>query len=67
VLAMSLWVAFTAERDARLRLDRAKRAFAVHGDASRLLRDHWVVLLVVLLAARGLTGTDHVDGREPEE
>jgi hypothetical protein len=49
VLAMSLWVAFTAERDARLRLDRAKRAFAVHGDASRLLRDHWVVLLVVLL------------------
>jgi multicomponent K+:H+ antiporter subunit C len=25
------------------------------------------LLLVVLLAARGLTGTDHVDGREPEE
>ncbi|GAB1393872.1 Na+/H+ antiporter subunit C [Rhodocyclaceae bacterium] len=24
------------------------------------------LLLVVLLAARGLTGTDHVDGREPE-
>ena len=23
------------------------------------------LLLVVLLAARGLTGTDHVDGREP--
>src|SRR5688572_6708914 len=25
------------------------------------------LLLVVLLAARGLTGTDHVDGHEPEE
>jgi multicomponent K+:H+ antiporter subunit C len=25
------------------------------------------LLLVVLLAARGLSGTDHVDGREPEE
>jgi hypothetical protein len=45
---MSLWVAFTAERDARLRLERAKRAFAVHGEVSRLLRDHWIVLWVVL-------------------
>ena len=25
------------------------------------------LLLVVLLAARGLTGTDHVDGREPDK
>jgi multicomponent K+:H+ antiporter subunit C len=25
------------------------------------------LLLVVLLVARGLTGTDHVDGREPQE
>lgn len=25
------------------------------------------LLLVVLLAARGLTGTDHVDGREPDQ
>ena len=24
------------------------------------------LFLVVLLASRGLTGTDHVDGREPE-
>jgi multicomponent K+:H+ antiporter subunit C len=24
------------------------------------------LLLVVLLAARGLTGTDHVDGQEPQ-
>jgi hypothetical protein len=49
VLAMCLWVAFTSERDARLRLERAKRAFAVHGDATRLLRDQWLVLLAVLL------------------
>ena len=28
----------------------------------------WTALfLVVLLASRGLTGTDHVDGREPKE
>ena len=25
------------------------------------------LLLVVLLAARGLTGTDHVDGKDPDE
>jgi multicomponent K+:H+ antiporter subunit C len=25
------------------------------------------LLLVVLLASRGLTGTDHVDGREPDQ
>ena len=25
------------------------------------------LFLVVLLAARGLTGTDHVDGEEPEQ
>jgi multicomponent K+:H+ antiporter subunit C len=24
------------------------------------------LFLVVIIAARGLTGTDHVDGREPE-
>ena len=49
VLAMSLWVAVTADREARLRLDRVKRAFAVHTEVSRLLRDHWIVLLMVLL------------------
>ncbi len=49
VLAMSLWVAVTAERDARLRLELVKRAFAVHAEVPRLLRDHWVVFLVVLL------------------
>ena len=47
-VAGSLWVALTADRDARFRLDRAKRAFAVHGDVSRLLRDHWLVFLIVM-------------------
>ena len=49
VLAATLWVAFTAERDSRVRLGRIRRAFAVHGDESRLLRDHRRVLTVVLL------------------
>jgi len=48
-LAGSLWIGFTAERDARLRLERAKRAFAVHGDRRLLLGNHWQVYLVVLV------------------
>ena len=48
-LAVSLWMGFTAERDSRARLDRIKRAFAVQGDVTRLLRDHLAVLLVVML------------------
>jgi hypothetical protein len=48
VIAATLWVAFTAERDSRVRLARIRRAFAVHGDDSRLLRDHRRVLTVVL-------------------
>ena len=48
-LAGCLWVTFTADRDARARLARAKRAFAVHGDLGRLLTDHLRVFLVVLL------------------
>lgn len=48
-LAMSLWIALTAERDARTRLDRAKRAFAVHGEITRLLRDYRSVYLIVML------------------
>ena len=49
VLATSLWVGFTAERDSRARLDRIKRAFAVHGDVRRLLGDHLAVFVVVML------------------
>jgi hypothetical protein len=48
-LVGTLWIALTAERDARARLDRAKRAFAAHGDTNRLLRDHWLVFLIVLV------------------
>jgi len=47
--AASLWIGFSANHDARGRLDRIKRAFAVHGDEQRLLRDHWLAYLVVLL------------------
>jgi hypothetical protein len=43
-----LWVGFTANRDAQVRLDRIKRAFAATGDERRLLRDHRMVNLAVL-------------------
>jgi len=45
----SLWIGFSANRDARGRLERTKRAFAVHGDERRLLREHWWVYVMVLL------------------
>lgn len=48
-IAASLWIGFSAGRDALARLDRIKRAFAVHGDEARLLRDHWLVFTVVAL------------------
>ena len=44
-----LWVGFTANRDANDRLERIRRAAAVHGDDRRLLRDHWIVYLLVLV------------------
>lgn len=47
-LAASLWIGFLANRDATGRLERIRRAFAVHGDEGRLLRDHWLVYMVVL-------------------
>jgi hypothetical protein len=48
-LATVLWICFTAERDSRGRLERAKRAFAVHGDPDRLLRSHLGVFVMVLV------------------
>lgn len=48
-IVIAAWVAFTAERDSRTRLDRIKRAFAVHGDEGALLRDHLRVLVVVMI------------------
>jgi hypothetical protein len=46
-LAASLWIGFSANRDARTRLESIKRAYAIHGDTKRLLREHWLVYLVV--------------------
>ena len=48
-VAASLWIGFSANGDARARLERTKRAFAVHGDERRLLREHWWVYVMVLL------------------
>ena len=48
-VAASLWIGFTANRDAGNRLERIKRAGAVHGNDARLLRDHWLVYVVILL------------------
>ena len=48
-VASGLWIGFTANRDAEGRLDRIRRAGAVHGDERRLLRDHWLVYVVVLI------------------
>ena len=48
-IAASLWIGFSANRDARNRLERIKRAGAVHGDEARLLRDHWFIYIVILL------------------
>ena len=48
-VAASLWIGFTAGRDAVIRLERIKRAYAVHGDEKRLLRDHWLVFMTVAL------------------
>ena len=47
--AAALWIAFSANRDARARMDRVKRAFAVHGQFDRLFRDHHRAYLMVLL------------------
>jgi len=48
-VVVSLWVGFSANRDAENRLEQIRRAAAVHGDDKRLLRDHWLVYIVVLL------------------
>ena len=48
-VAAGIWISFTAERDSRARLQRAKRAFAVHHDPDRLLRSHLWVFVAVLV------------------
>lgn len=47
--AAALWIGFSANRDASVRMDRIKRAYAVHGDMALLLRDHHRAYLIVLL------------------
>lgn len=47
--AAALWVGFSANRDAQGRIDRIKRAYAAKGDESRLLRDHRLVNLAILV------------------
>jgi hypothetical protein len=54
-LAMGLWFAFSAGRDARSRLDGIKHTFATTGDLKLLLRDYLLVYLVVLLRIQALT------------
>ncbi len=43
------WIGFTANADARKRLEQIRRAAAVHGDDARLLRDHWFVYIAILV------------------
>jgi len=47
--AAALWVGFTANRDAQQRIDRIRRAYAAVGDEDRLLLDHRLVNLAVLV------------------
>jgi len=43
------WIGFTANADARKRLERIRNTAAVHGDDARLLRDHWLVYTTILV------------------
>ena len=47
--AAALWIGFSANRDARTRMARIRRAYAVHGEMSRLLRDFRRAYLVILM------------------
>ena len=46
--AAALWIGFSANRDAQVRMDRIKRAFAVHGEVDQLLKDYHLAYLAVL-------------------
>ena len=47
--AASLWIGFSANRDAAGRMAKIRQAFAAHGDEGRLLRDHWLAYIVILI------------------
>ena len=56
---VALWLGFSSSRDAKARMERIRRAFGVHGDVSRLLRDHviafgWILLRMLMIAVGGL-------------
>ncbi len=53
-VAVCLWLGATATGDAGRRLDRVKRAYAVEGDRSRLLRRFLVAYLLVLARLEGM-------------
>ncbi len=48
-LAVSLWLAFTADGWSRKLLARIRERYEKHGDVARLLRDHLRVYLAVLV------------------
>jgi hypothetical protein len=48
-VAGALWVGFSANRDAANRMGKIRRGYAVHGDEARLLMDHWLVYVVILV------------------
>ena len=48
-LAVSLWLAFTADRWSSKLLARIREAYEEHGDVARLLADHHRVYLAVLV------------------
>jgi hypothetical protein len=50
--AACLWIGFSANRDAAGRLKKIRRAFAVHGEEGRLLRDHWLVYVMILVGPK---------------
>jgi len=51
---LGLWFAASSDRDARARLEIIKLSFAEDGDLRRLLRNYWLVLLVVVLRLQAL-------------
>jgi len=54
-LAVGFWFAFTADRDARHRLDRVKDAAAHHRDRKQLLNGHLLVFIAVMLRLEAIT------------
>lgn len=54
-IGAGLWFAVSAERDAARRLLMIRRGFVAHHDPKRLLREHLLVYLVVLVRLEAIT------------